>query len=73
MIETMSSKKKRNKKYQGSVANARPTITKVSAVKRHPVHQWWLDKRRIAKPVGIAAAVGVGLIIVIIGAIDLIW
>lgn len=70
IIELMSNKKKRNKKYHGS-APSRPTITKVSAVKRHPAKQWWLDHNRIAKPIMIAVAVVIGIIIVIVGIIGL--
>jgi hypothetical protein len=66
----MSNKKKRNKKYQGSVPT-RPTITKVSAVKHHPAKQWWMDHKRMAKPIGIAAAIAIGVIIILIGIIGL--
>ena len=69
----MSNKKKRNKKYKGSIAETRPTILKVSAVKRHPVHQWWIDHRQTIRPllpiIGIVAAV----LLVIIGLISIIW
>jgi len=51
-------KKKRNKSYTGADAKiTRPSVTKVKAVKRNRVQQWWLDNKRIAKPVLIAAAV----------------
>ena len=73
IINIMSNKKKRNKKYHGSVAASRPTIFKVSAVKRNPVHQWWLDHKRVAKPGLIAGGIGIVLIITLIGIIDLIW
>ena len=69
----MSSKKKRNKKYHGSTAvTSRPSITRVSAVRRHPVHQWWTDHQRMAKPVAIAVGIGILVIIVIIGIVDII-
>ena len=67
----MSNKKKRNKKYHGS-APTRPTIVKVSAVKRHPAKQWWLDHKRVAKPIIIASAVALVILITLIGIIDLI-
>ena len=68
----MSNKKKRNKKYHGSTATTnRPTITRVNAVKHHPVHQWWLDHKRVAKPIMIAAAIAAVIVIVLIGIIDL--
>ena len=51
-------KKKRNKQYKGSgAAQTQPVITHVSAVKRNKVQQWWLDKKRIVKPVAIAGGV----------------
>ncbi len=69
----MANKKKRNKVYKGSNAAVRPTITRVSAVNRNPVHQWWIDHQRIAKPVLIIAAIVVAVVIILIGIIDLIW
>jgi hypothetical protein len=51
-------KKKRNKQYTGVNASIKqPTITKVTAVKRNFVHQWWLEKKQFAKPALIAAGV----------------
>ena len=59
-------KKKRNKVYRGAEAAAtRPTITKLQAVNRNPVQQWWYDKKRIVKPTLIAAGVtGVTLLLI---------
>ena len=51
-------KKKRNKKYSGSdAAMTRPTITRVEAVQRSKVGQWWHDRRRTLKPILIAGVV----------------
>lgn len=51
-------KKKRNKQYAGADASIKqPTITRVQAVKRTRISQWWLEKKQFAKPVLIAAAV----------------
>lgn len=51
-------KKKRSKVYTGTGAKiTRPSITRVTAVKRNRVQQWWIDNKRIAKPVLIAAGV----------------
>lgn len=51
-------KKKRNKVYRGAeAAVTRPTVTKISAVKRNKVQLWWMDRKRIAKPILIATAV----------------
>lgn len=51
-------KKKRNKKYTGAdAAMTRPSITRVEAVHRSKLGQWWHDHKRIAKPIFIATAV----------------
>jgi DNA primase large subunit len=56
-------KKKRNKVYKGVEASVtRPTITRLSAVKRNKVQQWWFDKKKFTKPVLIAAGVAVVII-----------
>jgi hypothetical protein len=56
-------KKKRNKAYRGvDAAVQQPVITRVSAVNRSKIGQWWFDHKRIARPVLIAA--GVVLVIV---------
>ena len=56
-------KKKRNKVYTGVDAKiTRPSVTRVTAVKRNRFQQWWLDNKRIAKPVLIAA--GIALVVV---------
>lgn len=73
MMELMSSKKKRNKKYKGGLQSARPTVMRVSAVKRNPAHQWWIDNQRLAKPILAVAAIVLLIVIVIVGVIGLIW
>ena len=51
-------KKKRNKVYRGvDAAITKPVITRIAAVHRNPVNQWWFDHKKIAKPVLIAAGV----------------
>lgn len=51
-------KKKRNKAYTGAdAAVTRPTITRIEAVNRNKVSQWWFEKKRVAKPALIAAGV----------------
>lgn len=56
-------KKKRNKQYQGiDAAKARPSVTKIAAVNRTRVGQWWFDRKKILKPVLIAVAVAIGVI-----------
>jgi hypothetical protein len=60
-------KKKRNKVYQGAeAAVTRPTVTKITAVNRSRVGQWWFDHKRIARPILIAAAVIAIIVILII-------
>ena len=60
-------KKKRNKKYTGQdAAMTRPSITRVEAVHRNKLGQWWYDHKRVAKPIGIASAVVLLLIWLII-------
>lgn len=56
-INTMAKqKKKRTKKYTGAdAAISRPSVTRVKAVKRTKLQQWWLDRRRAVKPALIAA------------------
>lgn len=73
MIVLMSSKKKCTKQYKGSNAAARPSVTKVSAVKRAPLHQWWVDHQRMVRIWAIAAAVAFVVIVVVVGIIDIIW
>ena len=51
-------KKKRNKAYTGADASIkRPTITRIEAVNRNKVSQWWFEKKRVAKPALIAGGV----------------
>ena len=51
-------KKKRNKVYRGADAAVdRPTVTRISAVHRSRPQQWWLDNKRVAKPLLIIGGV----------------
>jgi hypothetical protein len=53
-------KKKRNKVYTGADASVtRPTLTRISAVKRNKAQQWWFEKKRFAKPVLIGVAIAI--------------
>ena len=55
-------KKKRNKQYTGvDAAISKPVVTRISAVNRNKVSQWWFDHKKIAKPVLIA--IGVALVV----------
>lgn len=52
------SKKKRNKQYRGvDAALTKPTVTRLSAANRSKLGQWWFERKRIAKPILIAAAI----------------
>lgn len=60
-------KRKRNKAYTGSdAAVTRPIITRISAANRSRIGQWWFDHKRILRPVLIASAVVLGVIILIV-------
>lgn len=60
-------KKKRNKQYHGAdAALTRPTVTKISAVNRSKLGQWWFDRKKILRPVLIGAAVVIGIVWLII-------
>ena len=53
--------------------NVAPTIVKVSAVKRHPLHQWWLDHKIYAKPALVITAIVVVILLVIVGIASIIF
>jgi hypothetical protein len=56
-------KKKRTKKYSGvDAAMSRPSVTRVEAVQRSAFGHWWFEKKRIIRPIAIAA-----LVVLIIG------
>ncbi|RWZ78200.1 MAG: hypothetical protein EOT05_00305 [Candidatus Microsaccharimonas sossegonensis] len=66
-------KKKRNKAYTGvDAAITRPIVTKISAVNRNTVSQWWFDHKRIARPIIIAAIVVAIIIILIVQIVSLV-
>lgn len=65
-------KKKRNKAYTGSgAAIVRPTVTRVQAVNRSKMGQWWYDNKKFARPAGIVAGIVAVIIIVISGVISI--
>ena len=56
--------KKRNKKYTGEDAkqfnqpiSSEPVVHRYTAVERSRLGQWWFEKKRFAKPVGITVLV----------------
>jgi len=55
-------KKKRNKVYRGvDAAMTKPVVTRISAVHRNRVSQWWFDNKKIARPILIVAAIVIAL------------
>lgn len=51
-------KKKRNKPYTGAGSNAtKPQAIRIEAVRRNKLQQWWLERKKVVKPVAIAALV----------------
>jgi hypothetical protein len=60
-------KKKRNKSYTGAdAAVTKPVITKISAVNRSKIGQWWFDHKKATKPILITAGIILGIIILIV-------
>lgn len=58
-------KKKRNKVYRGEdAAMTRPVITKISAVNRSKLGQWWFDRKATMVPM--LKIAGVILVVVLI-------
>lgn len=56
-------KKKRNKVYRGAdAATSRPAVVRVSAVKRNKLQQWWVEKKKIAKPIIITTLIVLAVI-----------
>jgi len=65
-------KKKRNKPYRGvDAAIDRPILTRISAVNRNPVSQWWFDHKRVAKPILIAVLVAAVIVVLIVQLINI--
>lgn len=65
-------KKKRNKSYTGAdAAITKPAITKISAVNRSKVGQWWFDNKKIAKPILIISGIAIFIVIIILQIIQL--
>lgn len=69
MVKT---KKKRNKPYTGQgAAMARPAVTRISAVNRSRIGQWWFDNKRMARIGLIAAGVIFGIVVLISGIVGI--
>jgi hypothetical protein len=51
-------KKKRNKTYTGiGSTSTPPTVTRIQAVNRSPIGQWWFERKKIIKPIAKTTAV----------------
>lgn len=66
------SKKKRNKQRKKSPSTTnQPAVVKVSAVKRPPLQEWWLEhKRQITVTLAVVGITAL-IIIMIIGIVDI--
>ena len=59
-------KKKRNKVYTGAdAALDKPVITRISAVNRSKPKQWWIDNKKVAKPILIISGVVILIVIIV--------
>ena len=65
-------KKKRNKKYSGMDATSqRPKVTRITATNRSKLSQWFFDRKKLIRTIGIAGLVVIALIIVVSGILSL--
>lgn len=65
-------KKKRSKKYTGAdAATTRPSITRMSAVQRSTVNQWFFDHKRTIKFSGIALGAVLVIALIVSGIMSL--
>lgn len=59
-------KKKRNKAYTGAdAAVIKPIITRIEAVNRNKISQWWFENKKALKPILIIAGIAIFVIIII--------
>ena len=60
-------KKKRNKVYAGAdAAITKPVITRIEAVQRSKIGQFWFEKKKIIKPILITSGIVAAAIILIL-------
>ena len=65
-------KKKRNKKYSGAdAAITQPVITRIEAVNRNKLSQWWFDHKKMAKPILIAIGIVLAIVVIVAQIISL--
>jgi len=60
-------KKKRNKIYTGAdAAITKPIITRIEAVNRSKIGQWWFDNKKMLKPILIVIGIVIFIIVIIL-------
>lgn len=66
------SKKKRSKVYTGADAKiTRPQVVRISAENRSAPKQWLYEHRQFRRPILIALAIAVALLLVVLGIVSL--
>ncbi|MEI6228866.1 MAG: hypothetical protein WCP11_02510 [Candidatus Saccharibacteria bacterium] len=66
-------KKKRNKVYTGvDAAITKPVITRIAAVQRSKIGQFWFERKKILKPVLITSGIVLFVIILIFQIVGLV-
>ena len=71
-ISMAKQKKKRNKKYSGmDAAPQRPKVTRITATNRSKLSQWFFERKKLIRTIGMAGLVAIALIIVISGILSL--
>jgi len=66
-------KKKRNKVYTGvDAAITKPIITRIAAVQRSAIGQFWFERKKIIKPVLITSGIVLFVIILIFQIVGLV-
>lgn len=65
-LDMAKKKKRRLKKYQGQEASlTKPKLTRISAIHRGPVKQWWFDNKRLARPITIVSVIIIVIVILL--------
>ncbi len=65
-------KKKRNKTYTGADATmVKPVITRIEAVQRSKIGQFWFERKKLIKPILITSGILIAVIILVLQIISL--
>lgn len=65
-------KKKRNKVYAGQdAAVERPVVTRVAAVDRSPLKQWWFERKDRLRPIITIGVVAIVVILIVVWVVQL--